>query len=293
MLKSGDHLLAQNGLYGGTHTFTTETLPDYGITVDFVDASEPDSWKQKLRPNTRAIYVEAMTNPLLHVADHKAVTAFAREHDLVSLIDSTFASPVNFRPIEIGYDLSIHSCTKYLNGHSDIVAGAVMGRAERIRKITHLLNHLGGSLDPHACFLLHRGIKTLWVRMRQHNESALKIALFLEAHPAIAQVNYPGLESHPHHRRARELFQGCGGVISLELKDGLSGAVRLIDKVKIPIHTVSLGGVETLITRPAATSHSGLTAEDRKRFGIPEGLVRLSVGIESTDDLIEDLKQAM
>lgn len=168
-----------------------------------------------------------------------------------------------------------------------------MGRAERIRNVTHLLNHLGGSLDPHACFLLHRGIKTLSVRMKQHNESALKIAQFLESHPAIAHVNYPGLESHPHHSRARELFSGCGGVISMELKEGLSAATQFISKVQIPIHTVSLGSVETLITRPAATSHSGLTAEDRKRFGIPEGLVRLSVGIESTDDLIEDLKQAL
>jgi len=293
VLKSGDHFLAQNGLYGGTHTFVTETLPEYGISVDFLDAADAGSWKQRLRPNTRAIYVEAMTNPLLHVADHKAVTAFAREHDLVSLIDSTFASPVNFRPIEIGYDLSIHSCTKYLNGHSDIVAGAVMGRTERIRKITHLLNHLGGSLDPHACFLLHRGMKTLSVRMKQHNESALKIAQFLETHPAVSRVNYPGLESHPHHSRARELFHGCGGVISWELKSGLPAAEQLIGKLKIPIHTVSLGGVETLITRPAATSHSGLTAEERRRFGIPEGLVRLSVGIESTDDLIEDLRQAL
>lgn len=178
LLSSGDHLLAQNCLYGGTHDFLTRDFGAVGISFDFIDGDDPDSWKQKLRTNTKAIYVETMTNPLLQVADLKAVVEFAAAHGIVSVIDNTFASPLNFRPPEWGFDLSLHSCTKYLNGHSDIVAGAIIGRTALIEKITHKLNHLGGSLDPHACFLLHRGIKTLAVRVRHQNKSALKVARF-------------------------------------------------------------------------------------------------------------------
>ncbi|HEX9943357.1 MAG TPA: aminotransferase class I/II-fold pyridoxal phosphate-dependent enzyme [Thermoanaerobaculia bacterium] len=293
VLSAGDHLLAQGSLYGGTHDFITRDLPSFGISYDFIDADDPGSWERHLRPETRAIYVEAMTNPLLEVADLAAVPRFAREHGLVSLIDSTFASPINFRPPEWGYDLSLHSCTKYLNGHSDIVAGAVIGPAELVERVRHKLNHLGGALDPHACFLLHRGLKTLALRVRHQNESALRIAEFLEASPAVTRVNYPGLASHPRHERARELFAGCGGVLSFELEGGEEGAVRFIERTTIPRRTVSLGGVETLITRPALTSHAGMEAEDRRRLGITDGLIRLSVGIESPDDLIEDFEQAL
>ena len=180
VLSSGDHLLAQNCLYGGTHDFITKDFRAFGISFDFIDGDDPDSWKHQLHPNTRAIYFEAMTNPLLQVGDLKAVVEFARIHDLVSLIDNTFLSPINFRPPEWGFDLSLHSCTKYLNGHTDIGAGTVIGRSDLIERIRHKLNHLGGSLDPHACFLLHRGMKTLAVRVRYQNESALKIARFLE-----------------------------------------------------------------------------------------------------------------
>ena len=202
-LSAGDHLLAQECLYGGTHDFLTNDFAPLGISFDFIDGNDPDSWKAKLRSNTRAILVETMTNPLLQVADLGAVSEFAKAYGLVSLIDNTFASPINFRPPEWGFDLSLHSCTKYLNGHSDIVAGAVIGRANLIEKITHKLNHLGASLDPHACFLLHRGVKTLAVRMRHQNESAFKRARFLEDRPEIDRVNYPGLDSSP---------SGVGGV---------------------------------------------------------------------------------
>ena len=184
-LSAGDHFLAQGCLYGGTHDLLTKDLISAGIFFDFVDGDDPVSWEQKLRSNTRAIYVETMTNPLLQVADLQAVSAFARKHELVSMIDNTFASPINFRPAEWGIDLSLHSATKYLNGHSDIVAGAGIGRTDLVEQVTHKLNHLGGSLDPHACFLLHRGMKTLAVRMRYQNESALRIAGYLESHPAV------------------------------------------------------------------------------------------------------------
>jgi cystathionine beta-lyase/cystathionine gamma-synthase len=293
VLTAGDHMLAQNCLYGGTHDFVTREFKGLGLGADFIDADRPEGWRQQLKPNTRAIYVEAMTNPLLEVADLTAVVEFARAHGLVTLIDSTFASPVNFRPIPAGFDLALHSATKYLNGHSDIVAGAVVGRADLIERIRHKANHLGGSLDPHAAFLLNRGLKTLALRVRYQNDSAQRIARFLEAHPAVTHVYYAGLASHPRHERARRLFAGFGGVLSFELKGGATHADEFAARVAIPAVAPSLGGVHTLLTRPATTSHSGLSREDRLRLGISDGLLRLSVGIESTDDLIEDFTQAL
>jgi cystathionine beta-lyase/cystathionine gamma-synthase len=293
VLSSGDHVLAQDCLYGGTYDFITKDFAAFGISFDFIDGDNPDSWKRKLRSNTKAIYFETMTNPLLQVADLKAVVEFAKTHGLVSLIDNTFASPINFRPPEWGFDLSLHSCTKYLNGHSDIVGGAVIGSVELIEKIRHKLNHLGGSLDPHACFLLHRGMKTLAVRLKYQNESALRVAQFLEGHQAIERVNYPGLESHLGHQRARDLFDGFSGMLSFELKSGVEAAERFIRNTTLPIIAPSLGGIETLITRPATTSHSGLSPKDRQRLGISDSLIRVSVGIEATEDLIEDFEQAL
>src|SRR5437667_8215395 len=197
LLANGDHLLAQDCLYGGTHDFVTKDLEKFGISYDFINGNEPDSWEGKLKPRTKAIYVETVSNPLMGVPDLEAVVEFARSHKLVSVIDNTFASPVNFRPPELGFDLSLHSATKYLNGHSDIVAGAVIGGRGLVEKITHRLNHLVGSLDTHAAFILHRGMKTLSIRVKHQNASALRIAQFLESHPSVAQVNYPGLDNHP------------------------------------------------------------------------------------------------
>jgi cystathionine beta-lyase/cystathionine gamma-synthase len=293
LLSTGEHLLIQDCLYGGTHDFVTRDLANFGIQYSFINADEPQTWHEQLRPATKAIYVEAMTNPLLQVGDLEAAVRFAREHGLVSMIDNTFPSPINFRPCEWGFDLSLHSATKYLNGHSDIVAGAVIGRAALIESITRRLNHLGGTLDPHAAFLLHRGLKTLGLRMRQHNGSALKIARFLEEHPAVLRVNYPGLESHPRHERARRLFGGFSGMLSFEMKGGLEASERFIKDVRLPVVAPSLGGVETLVTRPATTSHSGMLPEDRKRLGITDGLIRVSIGIESTEDLLEDFSRAL
>ena len=293
VLSAGDHLLAQNCLYGGTHDFLTQDFAGFGLEFDFIDGDEPDSWKSKLRPNTKAIYVEAMSNPTLQVSDLKAAAGFAKEHGLLSLIDNTFPSPINFRPAEWGFDVSLHSCTKYLNGHSDIVGGACIGRADLIEKITHKLNHLGGSMDPHAAFLLHRGMKTLALRVRYQNESAMKIARFLEAHAAIEKVNYPGLESHPRHQRARDLFDGFSGMLSFEIKGGVEAAEKFMQKARLPIIAPSLGGVETLITRPSTTSHSGMSREDRARLGITDSLIRASIGIEAAEEIIEDFDQAL
>ncbi len=292
VLSQGDHLLAQNCLYGGTHDFVTKDLPRFGVEHTFIDLDQPETWKQHLRPSTRAIYVEAITNPLVQVGDLEAAVSFAREHDLVSIIDSTFATPINFRPFTRGFDLVLHSCTKYLNGHSDIVAGAAIGSAKLVEAVKHRLDHFGGTLDPHACYLLQRGMKTLALRMPYQNRSALEIARFLEQHRAVKRVHYPGLESHPNHARAKNLFAGFSGMLSFELNGGVAEADRFIAKTTLPICAPSLGGAETLITRPATTSHAGLAPEERRGLGISDSLIRLSVGLESTEDLIADFDQA-
>ncbi len=293
VLKNGDHVLVQDCTYGGTHSFVTHDFARYGISYDIIDGTDPATWKSKLRTNTRAIYVEAIANPVLSVSDLAAAADFAKEHGIVSMIDNTFASPVNFRPAEWGFDISLHSCTKYMNGHNDIVAGAVIGSAEMVERVRQNLNHLGGSLDPHACYLLHRGIKTLALRVRYQNVSALAIARFLDEHPAVASVNYPGLIGNPHHERAADFFDGFGGMLSFELDGGAAAAERLLQRVELPVVAPSLGGVDSLLTIPARTSHRLLTPEERARIGIGDGMVRMSVGIEATDDLIDDLHRAL
>ncbi len=293
VLRAGDHLLAQNNLYGGTYDFVTHDLESFGISYTFIDANRPETWAAHLRENTRAVYCETITNPLMEVGDLPAIARFAQQHSLVSMIDNTFASPVNFNPIRHGFNLVIHSGTKYLNGHNDIVAGAIVGKADAIERIRLKLNHLGGALDPHACFLFNRGIKTLVVRMRYQNESVLKVARFLEQHPRVSRVLYPGLESHSNHRRARELFAGFGGMLSFEVKGGGEAAQRFIERLTIPLAAWSLGGVESLITQPSLTTHAGLSPERRREIGIKDELVRLSVGLEATEDLIADLEQAL
>ena len=293
LLSHGDHLLALEGLYGGTHTFVTRDLAEFGIAHDLMDGNRPETWSALLKPSTRAIYVETITNPLMQVPDLEQIVRFARKHGLVSIIDSTFATPVNYRPLDSGFDLVVHSGTKYLNGHSDLAAGAVIGPRELVRRVTHRLNHLGGVLDPHACFLLHRGIKTLVLRVRQQNENAWALARFLAAHAAVDEVNYPGLETHPQHGRARKLFSGFGGMLSFEVQGGVEAAETLLSRLRIPRSAPSLGGVETLITRPATTSHAGVPAKERIRMGISDSLVRVSVGIEDPGDLVEDFKQGL
>jgi cystathionine beta-lyase/cystathionine gamma-synthase len=293
LLKPGGHLIAQDVLYGGTLGLLDTQFQALGLSYDFVDGRDPSSWEAKLKPNTKAIYVETISNPLMGVPDLAAVTQFAQSHNIISMIDNTFASPVNFRPAEWGFDLSFHSGTKYLGGHSDIVAGAVIGRKDLVREIFVNLKYYGGSLDPHTCFLLHRGLKTLGVRVRQQNHNALVLACFLEEHPAIAAVNYPGLPSSPEHERAGKYLDGFGGMLSFDPTGGAEAATRIMERVQIPIIAPSLGGVESLFSRPCTTSHLAVPPEERAALGISDGLIRMSVGIESADDLIADLNQAI
>jgi cystathionine gamma-synthase/cystathionine gamma-lyase/cystathionine beta-lyase len=293
LLSAGDHVIAHDCLYGGTHDFFTKDLAALGVSCTFVDASRPESWASAATARTRVFYVEAITNPLLEVVALPEVARFSRERGLVSIIDSTLATPVNFRPIEHGFDLVVHSATKYLNGHSDIVAGALAGSADHVLAAKRKLDHFGGSLDPHACFLLHRGLKTLALRVRHQNESALALARFLERHPAVRKVNYPGLEGSAGAARARSLFAGFGGMVSFEPAGGVGAAEAFFRRAKLAICAPSLGGPETLITRPATTSHVGLSVEERGRLGITDGLVRVSVGLEATEDLLADFGAAL
>jgi cystathionine gamma-synthase/cystathionine gamma-lyase/cystathionine beta-lyase len=293
LLKAGDHLVAGDTLYGGTHTFLTEHAPGLGIAVTFVDAQRPESWKPALRPNTKAMLVESITNPLMRVAPHQEVVRFAREAGIRTIIDNTFASPVNFRPLALGFDLAFHSATKYLNGHSDLVAGCVVGSKALVEKVRETANHYGPSLDPHAAFLLARGIKTLALRVRAQQGTALALAKELAVNPKVAAVNYPGLETHPDHRHARVILAGFGGMLSIRLKGGVPAAETLVKRLRIPTYAPSLGGVETLIVRPSLTSHAGMTRDQRLAIGITDDLLRISCGIEATEDLVEDFKQAL
>jgi len=293
ILAAGDHVLAHDGLYGGTYDLLAGDLPRLGITATFVDASRPETWAAHLTPRTRAFYVETITNPLVQVVALDEVVRFARARGLVSIIDNTIATPVHYRPAEHGFDLIVHSATKYLNGHNDIVAGVVAGRAALVGAIKRTADHLGGALDPHACFLLQRGLKTLALRVRHQSQSALALARFLEGHPRVRRVHYPGLASHPSHARAGEWLTGGGGLLSFELDGDVAAAEQLISRVRIPIHAPSLGGAETLITRPATSSHAGMAPEARERQGISDRLIRLSVGLEAPEDLIEDLGAAL
>jgi len=293
LMRAGDHLIASECLYGGTHDFLTGHAADLGWTCSFVDAGRPETWAAARTGRTRVFLVETITNPLMRVGHLDKVAAFGRRAGIATVIDNTFASPVNFRPLQAGFDLVFHSATKYLGGHSDLVAGAVMGGTDLVERVRKTVNLFGGSLDPHAGFLLARGIKTLSLRVQSQNANALALARFLEDHPAVAAVNYPGLASHPDHAHAAELLSGFGGMLSLRLHGGEQAAQALVDAVTLAYAAPSLGGVETLITRPAATSHAGMSPEDRDRLGITADLVRISSGIEGTQDLIGDFARAL
>ena len=292
-LKAGDHLLAHNTLYGGTADFVNNELSGYGIEHDLIDASNPSDWDSKLKPNTKVIYIETITNPLMDVPELGKIVEFAKSNGLISMIDNTFASPLLYCPVVQGFDLSLHSCTKYINGHSDIVAGAVIGSANYVDQVTKNLNHLGGSLDSNACFLLHRGIKTLALRMKKQCENALLIAHFLENHPQVKKVNFPGLESSSSFERAKEHLCGFGAMLSFEIDGDVDQADQFINLLQYAISAPSLGGVESLVTRPVTTSHALMDKAEREIAGISDRLIRYSVGIEAADDLIADLQQAL
>jgi cystathionine gamma-synthase/cystathionine gamma-lyase/cystathionine beta-lyase len=293
LMRAGDHLIASDCLYGGTHDFLTEHAADLGWSVSFVDAGQPETWEAARTGRTKVFLVETITNPLMRVGRLDQVADFGRREGVTTVIDNTFASPVNFRPLPAGFDVVFHSATKYLGGHSDLVAGAVMGNADVIEQVRKTLNLFGGTLDPHAGFLLARGIKTLALRVQAQNANALALARFLEDHPAVAAVNYPGLASHPDHAHAAELLSGFGGMLSLRLHGGEEAAQALLDAVTLAYSAPSLGGVESLITRPAVTSHAGMSPQDRDRLGITTDLIRISSGIEGTEDLVGDFAQAL
>jgi cystathionine gamma-synthase/cystathionine gamma-lyase/cystathionine beta-lyase len=288
LLGAGDHILVGDCLYGGTHDFLTQHAARLGWEFTVIDTHDPSSWA--VRPNTRAVLVETITNPLMKVGRLREVVSFAREHGLVSVVDNTFASPVNFRPVGAGFDLVFNSATKYLNGHSDVVAGSVAGGAELVERVRHTLNLYGGSLDPHAGYLLARSLKTLGVRVRQQNENALALAEFLAASQKVAAVNYPGLAREEY---VADLLDGFGGMLSFRLEGGVEAAEVLFSALRLPAVAPSLGGVETLITRPATTSHAGMTPADRAEVGITDDLIRLSVGIEDKQDLLDDFAEAL
>lgn len=293
LIGPGEHLIAQDNLYGGTFHFLKEFFPKMGREVTFFPADQTSDLSKHLKPNTKAIYVESISNPLLKIPDLKEAVIFAKAHGLLSMIDNTFPSPVNFNPIPFGFDVALHSATKYLNGHSDVVAGAMVSSEKLIKKMMPLFNHLGGCLDPHACFLLHRGIKTLGARVRFQNESALKVATALEKCSKVSKVIYPGLASHPDHLRAKEWFRGFGGMLSFEFDGDAVQADAALRSLKIPFLAPSLGGVESLYVRPATASHSGISKADREKLGIKDTLVRVSIGLEDPQDLIEDFVRVL
>lgn len=293
LLRPGDHLLASQWVYGGTHRLLTREFATLGIGVTLVDPTEPRVWRKRLRKNTRAIFVETPVNPTCRVIDLRPISYLTREAGLALVVDSTFASPINFRPLEHGADVVIHSATKFLNGHHDVVAGAVLGTASFIEEVRQKMMMWGQAPDPFACWLLERGLKTLDVRVRRQNENAMCLAQWCAERPEISRVHYPGLPSHPDHEVARTVLDGFGGMMAIELAGGGPAAERFIHRLRLIAHAPSLGGVDSLVSEPRYTSHAHLSAEERAAIGIPDGFVRISVGIEDASDLIADVAQAL
>ncbi len=291
-LKSGDHVVLQKNLYGGTMNFVLEEFDRFQIDYSFTEDLTILSFEKAIKENTKVIFIETPSNPLLTITDIVSVSKLCQEKGIVSMIDNTFASPVNQNPADFGIDIIIHSATKYLGGHSDISAGAVMANEANINKIFQLAKNLGGNLSDHTVWLLERSIKTLGIRVRAQNQNALELAHFLENHTQIRKVFYPGLASHPEHELSKKQMNNFGGMLSFELTENIN-IDTFLKSLKIIKPSMSLAGVESTILSPTKTSHSLLTAEERKNQGISYGLLRFSVGIEDVDDLIEDLTQAI
>lgn len=290
--KAGDEVIATRQLYGGSYRLMRDVLPRFGIVVHHIE-NDLEGFEQRVTPRTRALYVETPTNPTLRLVDlHKAI-ALAKRHNLVTMIDNTFATPVLQKPLELGFDMVLHSATKYLGGHSDLIAGAVVGRRKWIDKVRQMVIYLGGSMDPEAAYLLIRGIKSLGVRVERQCASALAVARWLEKHPKVARVHYPGLPSHPDYRLAKKQMKSFGGMLAFDLKGGLPAARRLCDRVRVFLLAASLGGVESLVVLPLFTSHYKMSRAELAGAGVAPGTVRVSIGLEDPRDLIEDLKQAL
>ena len=293
LLKSGDHVVSQRDIYGGVNKFLSRWLPKMGIETTFVDTNEYEQHARAIRPNTKLLYLESPTNPTLRVVDFKKVAAIARQHKLLSMIDATFGTPINQHPAEFGIDLVMHSGTKYLAGHSDLICGAVVGRHELIERIWDTRTTLGNCMDPHASWLLVRGLKTLAVRVARQNENALRVAEFLADHAKVRSVHYPFLKSHPQYAVARQQMSGGGGMVSFEVEGTGEDARRVSEAMHLFTLATSLGGVESLVSIPVLTSHAMIPAEARAKMGVTEQMIRLSVGIENSDDLIADLEHAL
>jgi cystathionine beta-lyase/cystathionine gamma-synthase len=289
-LKPGDHAVFQADLYGGTYHFVNGELAAFGIDITL--AGTPEEFAAAIRPTTRLVYIESPSNPLLRCIDLAAIATVARQHGAISVIDNTFATPINQNPITLGIDIVVHSATKYLNGHTDVNAGVVVSSQDIIRKVSkYAINH-GGTLDAHGCYQLERGMKTLALRVKQHNENATRLAAFLQKHPAARRVSYPGLADHPDHKIAALQMSGFGGMLAVELTD--PGRVNeFLKRLRVATPALSLGGVETLVCLPSQTSHRSMSPAERERAGIATGLVRISAGIEDVEDLLEDFDQAL
>ena len=289
LLSPGDHIIFQNDLYGGTHFMINTEMKRNGITFSFIDEVNPESLEKALRPETKAVYIESPSNPLLKIIDMDMVSDFCTSHKLLSFIDNTFASPINQNPIDHGIDVVMHSGTKYLGGHSDILCGAVISSERIIAEIREHAVNYGGNLNAQMCHLLERSLLTLALRMRQINQNAMEISRFLDAHPGVKSVNYPGLEHHPDHELAKKQMKGFGGMLSFEVK---TDPDEFVKRLHVITPAMSLGGVESTITSPRQTSHSKISPEERLKAGITDNLLRLSVGIEDVEDLKVDLENA-
>lgn len=293
LLKSGDHVVAQRDIYGGANKFLAQWLPKMGIETTFVDTVDYEQHARAIRRNTKLLYLESPTNPTLRVVDFKKAAGLAKQHGLLSMIDATFGTPINQHPAESGFDLIMHSGTKYLGGHTDLICGAVAGRHELLEKIRETRTTLGNCMDPHASWMLVRGLKTLAVRVARQNESAQRVAEFLEDHAKVRAVHYPFLKSHPQYAVAREQMSGGGGMVSFEVEGTGEDARRVSEAMRLFTLAPSLGGVESLVSIPVLTSHAMIPAAERAKMGVTEQMIRLSVGLENADDLIADLEVAL
>jgi cystathionine beta-lyase/cystathionine gamma-synthase len=293
LLQSGDHIVAQRDIYGGVIKFLSQWAPKMGIDTTFVDTTDYEQYARAMRPNTKLLYLESPTNPTLRIVDFKKAVALARQHKVLSMLDATFGTPINQHPAEFGIDLVMHSGTKYLGGHSDLICGAVAGQHELIEKIWETRTTLGNCMDPHASWVLVRGLKTLAVRVARQNENALRVAEFLAEHAKVRSVHYPFLKSHPQYSVARQQMSGGGGMVTFEVEGTGEDARRVSEAMRLFTLATSLGGVESLVSIPVLTSHAMISAEARAKMGVTEQMVRLSVGIENADDLIADLEQAL
>jgi len=291
-LKCGDELISTAQLYGGTYRLMRDVFGDLGIKVHHV-GTDLAGIEELVNSRTRVLYVESPTNPTVRLVDVEKAAQFAKKHNLISIIDNTFATPMLQQPIKLGYDMVVHSATKALAGHSDVIAGVAVGNKKWMERVQHMVIYLGGSMDPEAAYLLNRGIKTLALRVRKQGENAMAVAKFLEKHAKVGRVFYPGLPSHPDHKLAKRQMRGFGSMLAFDMKGGLPAARRVCDRVRLFLLAASLGGVESLVVLPAYTSHYDMSAEELRRGGVTPGMVRVSIGIEDAEDLIADLQQAL